>query len=73
MLLVLLLAALTLGTQAPPPRLTPANVGGLVEAWRFDTREWTLPGPSSTQETRLRGDAVCADRPALSVDAGRPP
>jgi quinoprotein glucose dehydrogenase len=39
-LLFVLLAA-TVGAQAPTPRLTPQTVGGLVEAWRYDTREAT--------------------------------
>ena len=40
---ILLLAAATLGAQPRPARLTPDTVGGLVEAWSYDTRESTEP------------------------------
>ena len=34
-LLVLLLAAITIAAEPPPSRLTPQNVGGLVQAWKL--------------------------------------
>ena len=71
-LLFLLLAAATLGAQTRPPRLTPENVGGLVQAWSYDTRESTEPAPSGAQAARLRGDAGVRRRPAVPVHAGRP-
>jgi quinoprotein glucose dehydrogenase len=71
MLLVLLLAALTLGTPAPPPRLTPANVGGLVEAWHYDTRESTLPVFPARKKPAFEATPVYADgRLYLSTPGG---
>ena len=67
----LLLAAITLGAQAPAPRLTPANVGGLVEAWTYDTRESTDPVPPARRKPAFEATPVYVDgRLYLSTPGG---
>jgi hypothetical protein len=44
-LLLLAAAAAAIGGQTRASRLTPENVGGLVQAWSYDTRESTEPAP----------------------------
>ena len=68
---VLLLAAITLGAQGPASRLTPANVGGLVEAWTYDTRESTVPVLPARKKPAFEATPVYLDgRLYLSTPGG---
>ncbi len=70
-LLLLVLLAATVGAQAPPPRLTPQTVGGLVEAWSYDTRESTEPVAPWRRKPAFEATPVHADgRLYLSTPGG---
>ena len=71
LLLILLLAAATVGAQARPARLTPENVGGLVQAWSYDTRESTEPVPPARRKPAFEATPVYAEgRLYLSTPGG---
>ena len=71
LLLVLLLAAVTLGAQAPSSRLTPQNVGGLVQAWSYDTRESMEPVLPARRKPAFEATPVYVDgRLYLSTPGG---
>jgi quinoprotein glucose dehydrogenase len=68
---LVLLAAITLGAQAPPSRLTPQNAGALVEAWRYDTRESTVPVLPARKKPAFEATPVYVDgRLYLSTPGG---
>jgi quinoprotein glucose dehydrogenase len=56
--LILLLAAAALGAQPRPARLTPDTVAGLVEAWRYDTKESTEPVPPWRKKPAFEAEPV---------------
>jgi quinoprotein glucose dehydrogenase len=71
LLTLLLLAAATLGAQPRPARLTPETVGGLVQAWVYDTRESTEPMPPWRRKPAFEATPVYADgRLYLSTPGG---
>jgi quinoprotein glucose dehydrogenase len=71
LLLALLLAATAIGAQPRPATLTPETVGGLVEAWRYDTRESTEPVPPWRRKPAFEATPVYADgRLYVSTPAG---
>jgi quinoprotein glucose dehydrogenase len=68
---ILLLAAAMLGAQSRPARLTPDTVGGLVQAWSYDTRESTEPLPPWRRAPAFEATPVYADgRLLLSTPGG---
>ena len=67
----LLIAAITVGAQAPASRLTPQNVGGLVQAWTYDTRESTDPVPPARRKPAFEATPVYVEgRLYLSTPGG---
>ena len=68
---VLLLAAITLGAQAPRPRLTPDNVGGLVEAWTLRHARVDRAGAPARKKPAFEATPVYVDgRLYLSTPGG---
>ncbi len=71
LLILVLLAAVTVGAQPTPPRLTPDTVGGLVQAWSYDTRESTEPVAPWRRKPAFEATPVYADgRLYLSTPGG---
>jgi quinoprotein glucose dehydrogenase len=56
-----LLAAVTVGAQPAPRRLTAETVADLVEAWRYDTRESTEPVAPWRRKPAFEATPVYAD------------
>ena len=70
-ILLILLAATTIGAQPRPARLTPDTVGGLVQAWSYDTRESTEPVPPWRRQPAFEATPVYRDaRLYLSTPGG---
>jgi quinoprotein glucose dehydrogenase len=68
---ILLLAATTLGAQSGATRITPETVGGLVQAWSYDTRESTEPVAPWKRKPAFEATPVYVDgRLYLSTPGG---
>ncbi len=70
-MVVLCLAAVMGGAQAPPERITPDNVGRLKVAWTYDTRESTDPVKPNTDRPAFEATPAYANgRLYLSTPVG---
>jgi quinoprotein glucose dehydrogenase len=70
-LILVLLAAATLAAQPTPQGLTPDTVGGLVQAWSYDTRESTEPVAPWRRKPAFEATPVYAEgRLYLSTPGG---